>query len=85
MPDPAHGLVKVLPCRAGDAIIFSEDLTHGAVEHHGTRTRRTLFFSYAPAYQCGWPGVDAIADGFEQRATPARLELVKGPQPFGAG
>jgi hypothetical protein len=85
MPDRTHPLVKVLPCRAGDAIMFTEDLTHGAVEHHGTSTRRTLFFSYAPAYQCAWPGLDRIADGFEQRASAARLEMVAGSQRFTDG
>jgi len=84
VPDPNHPLVQALPCRAGDAIIFSEDLSHGAVENNGTRTRRTLFYSYAPAYQCHWPSLGEPADGFEQRAPPRRLELVRRQSSIGA-
>lgn len=82
IPDPNHPLVKPLPCKAGDAIIFSEDLSHGAVENHGLKVRRTLFYSYAPAFHCTWHGLAMTAEGFEQRATPRRLELIQGPPPF---
>ena len=82
IPDPNHPLVHPLPCRAGDAIIFSEDLSHGAVENHGSKVRRTLFYSYAPAFHCTWQGLAMTAEGFEQRASPRRLELIQGPAPF---
>ena len=82
IPDPTHPLVQPLPCKAGDAIIFSEDLSHGAVENHGSKVRRTLFYSYAPAFHCTWQGLAMTAEGFEQRATPRRLELIQGPPPF---
>ena len=36
-PDENHPLVEVCPCRAGDAVIFSEDLTHGAVRNRSGR------------------------------------------------
>ena len=82
LPDPAHPLVRPLPCEAGDAVLFSEDLSHGAVENRGSRVRRTLFYSYAPAFQCAWGSLTEVAPGFESRATPRRLELVQGPAPF---
>ena len=82
IPDPTHPLVQPLPCKAGDAIIFSEDLSHGAVENHRSKVRRTLFYSYAPAFHCTWHGLAMTAEGFEQRATPRRLELIQGPPPF---
>ena len=82
VPDPAHPLVRPLPCEAGDAVFFSEDLSHGAVENRGSRVRRTLFYSYAPAYQCAWGRLTEAAPGFESRANPRRLELVQGPAPF---
>ena len=82
IPDPTHPLVQPLPCKAGDAIIFSEDLSHGAVENHGSKVRRTLFYSYAPAFHCTWQGLAMTAEGFEQRATPRQLELIQGPPPF---
>ena len=82
VPDPHHPLVEPLPCRAGDAVIFSEDLSHGAVENHGSRVRRTLFYSYAPAFHCTWSDMAIAAEGFEQRASRRRLELIQGPPPF---
>ncbi len=82
IPDPAHPLVQPLPCKAGDAIIFSEDLSHGAVENHGLKVRRTLFYSYAPAFHCTWHDLAMTAAGFEERANPRRLELIQGPSPF---
>ena len=82
IPDPAHPLVRPLPCEAGDAVLFSEDLSHGAVENRGSKIRRTLFYSYAPAFQCTWGRLTEVAAGFETRANPRRLELVQGPAPF---
>lgn len=82
IPDPTDPLVRPLPCEAGDAILFSEDLSHGAVENRGSMVRRTLFYSYAPAFQCAWGRSTEVAPGFEKRANTRRLELVQGPTPF---
>ena len=82
IPNPDHPLVKPLPCRAGDAIIFSEDLSHGAVQNRGSRTRRTLFYSYAPAFHCSWDAMAETAPGFQERATPRRRELTLISRPF---
>lgn len=82
IPDPIHPLVQPLPCSTGDAIIFSEDLSHGAVENQGSKVRRTLFYSYAPAFHCPWHSLAMTAEGFEQRATPRQLELIQGRSPF---
>ena len=82
IPNPDHPLVQPIPCQAGDAVIFSEDLSHGAVENHGSKVRRTLFYSYAPAFHSPWRELVQTAEGFEQRAIARRLELVKGPTPY---
>ena len=82
VPDPEHPLVRPIPVRAGDAVIFSEDLSHGAVENRRSKVRRTLFYSYAPAFHCVWRDLADMAAGFEQRATKSRLELVQGPPPY---
>lgn len=79
LPDPAHPLVEPLACQAGDAIIFSEDLSHGAVTNRRSKVRRTLFYSYAPSFHCPWTPLLETAEDFEQRASKRRLELVKGP------
>jgi len=82
IPDPNHPLVQALPAEAGDAILFSEDLSHGAVENRGCRVRRTLFYSYAPAFHAAWGRMADVAEGFERRANPRRIALAKGPSPF---
>ncbi len=81
IPDPSHPLVDAVPCRAGDAILFSEDLSHGAVEQRRGRVRRTLFYSYAPAFQCAWNPLGK-AEGFDERAPARRRELLHGPAPY---
>ena len=82
VPDADHPLVEPIPCRAGDAVIFSEDLSHGAVENRRDNVRRTLFYSYAPAFHCPWTGFLNLAPDFEERSTPERRLLVDGPPPF---
>ena len=82
VPDKNHPLIETCPCKAGDAVIFSEDLTHGALINQSNKTRRTFFISYAPAFQTPWGKLVDTAEGFEDRATPKQLELIKGPSPF---
>jgi len=82
IPDPNHPLVQPISTQKGDAILFSEDLSHGALENRGGKVRRTLFYSYAPAFQTSWGETTQVGPGFETRATPQRIELVNGPPPF---
>ena len=82
VPEPGHPLVKPVPTRAGDGIIFSEDLSHGAVYNRGSEVRRTVFYSYAPSFHSSWRGQAPTADGFEARATPQQRRLLEGPVPF---
>lgn len=81
-PDEHHPLIETCPCKAGDAVLFSEDLTHGALINESNKTRRTFFISYAPAFQTPWGKLVDTADGFEDRATPRQLELIRSPSPF---
>ena len=82
IPDENHPLIETCPCKAGDAVLFSEDLTHGALINQSNKTRRTFFISYAPAFQTPWGKLVDTAEGFEERASPGQLELIKGPSPF---
>ena len=82
VPDPEYPLVTPVPVRAGDAVIFSEDLSHGAVENRGSKVRRTLFYSYAPAFHSAWTDLAETAAGFEARASGSRLKLIQGPAPY---
>lgn len=41
-------IVKQVPTRAGDCVIFTERLIHGTLPWQGPGIRRTLFYKYAP-------------------------------------
>jgi ectoine hydroxylase-related dioxygenase (phytanoyl-CoA dioxygenase family) len=61
--DMAQGMapdVKVVTCKAGDAILFTEALTHGTAPWSGAGERRTLFLKYSPHFMAwGVPHYDA--------------------------
>jgi len=44
-------LVRPVPARAGDVILFTEALTHGTLPWRGRSERRTLLFRYSPPTQ----------------------------------
>ena len=44
----ASPLVRQVPTKAGDCVIFTERLIHGTLPWQGPGIRRTLFFKYAP-------------------------------------
>lgn len=48
-----QGLVPV-PAQPGDAIIFTEALTHGSYVNRSGRPRRTLYFCYSVGYMPDW-------------------------------
>lgn len=56
-----------VPAQAGDAIIFTEALTHGSMVCTSGRPRRTLYYCYSTGYMPDWGGqglhfTDAIYD-----------------------
>lgn len=70
--------VRRVPMEAGDAVIFSEAVTDGALAWRGTNKRRVLLFKCCPNFmQWGkhspWVTVD-------DRFTPRQRELLAGPQ-----
>ncbi len=54
-PDENPVLVPV-PAEAGDAIIFTEALTHGSVVNVSGNPRRTLYYCYSVGYMPDWGG-----------------------------
>ena len=58
------------------------DPAHPLVENRGQRVRRTLFYSYAPAFHCRWRDLADPAAGLAARGNERRVELVEGPAPF---
>ena len=45
-----------IPAKAGDAIIFTEALTHGSMINVSNRPRRTLYYCYSIGYMPDWGG-----------------------------
>ena len=46
-PDKEPGMIG-LPVKAGDAILFTENLRHGGLTNHSRQTRKTLHVGYGP-------------------------------------
>ena len=54
-PDDNPAL-QAVPAAAGDAIIFTEALTHGSLVNTSGRPRRTLYYCYSIGYMPDWGG-----------------------------
>ena len=54
-PDENPPLTPI-PAEAGDAIIFTEALTHGSTVNTSNRPRRTLYYCYSIGYMRDWGG-----------------------------
>lgn len=76
-PEENPPLVAV-PAKAGDAIIFTEALTHGSTVNTSGRTRRTLYYCYSIGYMPDWGGQGLhYSDEFAGRLSPDRQELLR--------
>lgn len=51
-----------VPCQAGDAILFTEALTHGSEVNRTGKPRRTLYYAYSPCWVADWTARDAASD-----------------------
>ena len=76
-PNENPPLVPV-PARAGDAIIFTEALTHGSTVNTSGQPRRTLYYCYSTGYMPDWGGrALRFTDGFTDRLSPQRQQLLR--------
>ena len=77
-PHPSENpdLVPV-PAKAGDAIIFTEALTHGSMVNISGRPRRTLYYCYSISWMPDWAGQHLhFSDGLAARLSESRRELL---------
>ena len=65
LDDDIPEFVKRIPATPGDAIIFTEALTHGTLPWDSESTRRTLFYKYSP-HGSSWSGDFFDPDDFRQ-------------------
>lgn len=78
--ETAHPLVRPIPAKAGDCIVFTEALCHGSVPATSNRPRRGLYYCYSAGSMRDWADM-----GFSQelldRLPPGRREVIemKGP------
>jgi hypothetical protein len=70
---------KELPARAGDVILFTESLIHGARKNAGGGRRRGLYLGYGPSSCANWHGVQYSPE-LLARATDRQRFLMEGPQ-----
>ena len=70
------GCVKHLPLKAGDAVIFTEALTHGTVPWKADFERRLLRYLYAPALHTGSAG---DFEKIDAELTPLQRVVVQPP------
>jgi len=69
---------KEVCVEAGDMVLFTEDLWHGAKELRSDRMRRTLYFAYSPYHFANWHGVE-YSEELKRRVTERQRELLSGP------
>jgi ectoine hydroxylase-related dioxygenase (phytanoyl-CoA dioxygenase family) len=76
-PDENPPLIPV-PAQPGDAIVFTEALTHGSVVNTSGRTRRTIYCCYSAGYMPDWKKLHlSFSESFVDRLTPERREIVR--------
>ena len=65
-----------VPCRAGDAVVFTEALSHGSEVNHSGRPRRTLYYAYSPCWIADWVGGFASSPELTARVTERQRGLL---------
>ena len=76
-PEENPALVSV-PARAGDAIIFTEALTHGSTLNTSGRPRRTLYYCYSIGYMPDWGGQGLVfSDSVDEGLSEAQREILR--------
>lgn len=75
--DRQHPWLTHVELRAGDAVIFTEALTHGSLDWKGPGIRRALFYKYAPG-ESAWLSHQWAPHELEP-LTPRQRSLVGAP------
>ena len=76
-PDENPVLMPIL-ADVGDAIIFTEALTHGSVVNLSGRPRRTLYYCYSVGYMPDWGGQGLVfSDHVMEGLTEAQQEIIR--------
>ncbi len=69
--------LQAVPARAGDAILFTEALTHGSTVNVSGRPRRSLYYCYSIGYMPDWGGQHLrFSPGLADRLSPSQQEII---------
>ena len=72
-PEEEPGMIS-LPVKAGDAILFTENLRHGGFANRSARTRKTLHVGYGPFWMKSQNIATMEQDAYLLPATVARYD-----------
>jgi ectoine hydroxylase-related dioxygenase (phytanoyl-CoA dioxygenase family) len=70
--DGPRSIARQVPLQAGDALLFTEALTHGALAWHATTERRAVLFKYCAGH-IQWDSVTMPADSHKWTAEQQRI------------
>ncbi len=74
------GCVKHIPMQAGDALIFTETLTHGTLPWTAPHERRTLLYRYSAGVMLySKESIHPQYDAFAQELTPLQRAIMESP------
>src|SRR5205823_13544254 len=74
---PVEAIVQ-LPLDAGDVVIFTEALSHGALAWSAERERRVLMYKYSPGYM-QWERGSPFVDPGAHEWTDVQRQILRGP------
>jgi ectoine hydroxylase-related dioxygenase (phytanoyl-CoA dioxygenase family) len=69
---------RELHVQAGDVILMTDDLWHGAKSLNSNRRRRTLYYSFVPYHYPNWHGIPYSKE-LKARVNASRRQLLAGP------
>ena len=70
--------LRAVPAQAGDAIIFTEALTHGSMVCASGKPRRTLYYCYSTGYMPDWGGQGLhFSEAIYEQLNASRSEVLR--------
>lgn len=76
-PDANPPLVAV-DAQPGDAVVFTEALSHGSMVNTSGRNRRTIYFCYSVGYMPDWTKFGlTFSPGFADKLSPRQREILR--------
>jgi hypothetical protein len=78
LPHGVDDLVKPVPLKAGDMVVFTEALTHGTLPWRAEHQRLALLYKYAPGHLC-WSEYTGWGPEVLDRCSPRQRLMLQPP------